>query len=82
MKSKPPRTPRHGRFRLSGVLSLLGVVGISALAQAPSLAPAPPQDQQPIGNLSEPSPQALGQKAWGILRDGLKETARTSAPRP
>src|SRR5882762_9527489 len=73
MKSKRPRTPRHWRLRLSGILSLLGMVGISALAQAPSLAPAPPQDKQPIGNVSEPSPQAPGEKAWGILRDGLKD---------
>src|SRR5437016_7307925 len=71
MKSKRRRTPRHWRLRLSGVLSLLG--GISALAQSPSLAPAPPPDRQPIGNASEPRPQAAGEKAWGILRDGLKD---------
>ena len=71
MKSKRRRTPRHWRLRLSGVLSLLG--GISALAQSPSLAPAPPPDRQPIGNAPEPRPQAAGEKAWGILRDGLKD---------
>ena len=69
MKSKRPRT-RQWRL-LSGILSLLGMVGISAQAQGPS--PAPVEDSQPIRNVSKPSPQAPGEKAWGILRDGLKD---------
>jgi len=72
MKSKRPGTVPHWRPRLDGVLRLLGVVGISALAQQPSSAPASPQGKPPIGCASEPSPQAPGEKAWGILRDGLK----------
>jgi len=47
------------------------MVGISAQAQGRS--PAAVQDSQPIGNVSEPRPQAPGEKAWGILRDGLKD---------
>ena len=73
MKSKRSWTAHHWKSVLSGILSLLGVASTSALAQAPSPAPAPPQAKQPAANAAVPSPQATREKAWGILRDGIKE---------
>lgn len=70
MKSKHSWTGRACEISLSCILSLLGAAGISALAQAPSS--APPQAKQPDADAPAMSSQAAGEKAWGILRDGMK----------
>src|SRR5712692_408328 len=75
MKSKQSLTVRRWRLGVTGILSLLGLAGIFVLAQAPS--PAPPEAKQPPGNAPAPSPQAPPQaadeRAWGILREGMKD---------
>jgi HEAT repeat protein len=59
---------------LGGILSLAGLAGSSAPAQIPSAAsPKLSEQQQPISYASEQSSPALVQKAWGILREGLKD---------
>jgi hypothetical protein len=77
MMSQRCWTVRRWKLGLSGVLSLLGVVAVSLLAQAPPSAPATPLIRQPLGKASATSPQAPpqgpGEKAWGILRDGLQD---------
>jgi HEAT repeat protein len=77
MKNARASTPRH--WKLCGVLSLLSVVGISAVRQAPSPGPATPQTKEPHRNASATSPpvsvEDSVEKAWGILRKGLKDTS-------
>jgi HEAT repeat protein len=73
MKSKRFGTACHCISGLSGLLCLFGIAGVSALAQVPSPAPAPSQAKQPAEKATAPSPQAAGEKAWGILRDELKD---------
>ena len=63
----------HLNFILGGILSLVGLAASSARAQTPSPAPAKPSTQQPASNASAQSSPAPGEKAWGILRDGLKD---------
>jgi hypothetical protein len=59
---------------LGGILSLAGLAGSCAPAQIPSAAlPKLSERQQPISYSSEQSSPALVQKAWGILREGLKD---------
>jgi len=72
MKNKHSWAGRACDIGLSGILSLLGAAGISALAQAPSPTPASPQAKQPDPEKPAMDPQAAGAKAWGILRDGMK----------
>jgi HEAT repeat protein len=78
MKNTLPHTP-HWKLRLSAVLSLLVAVGVSALAQASTSAPATPQAKESLGHASGTSPQVSpqdpGEKAWGILREGLKDNS-------
>jgi len=75
MKSKQSLTVRRWKLGVTGILILLGLAGIFVLAQAPS--PAPPEAKQPPGNAPAPSPQAPPQaadeRAWGILREGMKD---------
>src|SRR5713101_4845412 len=71
MKSKQSLTVRRWKLGVTGILILLGLAGIFVLAQAPS--PAPPEAKQPPGNAPAPSPQAADERAWGILREGMKD---------
>jgi HEAT repeat protein len=73
MNSKHSRTGRACEIGLSGILSLLGAAGIPGLEQAPSPVPASPQTKQPNAEKPAMDPQAAGVKAWGILRDGMKD---------
>ena len=58
---------------LGGMLSWLGVGSSSANAQTPSPASQNPSTQQPASNASVQGSQAPDVKAWGILREGLKD---------
>jgi HEAT repeat protein len=58
---------------LSGILSILGIAGSRSAGQVPSSVSATPQSKQPAGNAPVPAPQEPGEKAWGILRQGLKD---------
>src|SRR5713101_555618 len=75
MKSKQSLTVRRWKLGVTGILILLGLAGIFVLAQAPS--PAPPEAKQPPGKAPAPSlqapPQAADERAWGILREGMKD---------
>src|SRR5713226_6361730 len=73
MNSPQSWTWRFCVLGLSGVLSLLGAAGISALAQAPSPTPASPHAKQPAAEAPPTELQAAGEKAWGILREGMKD---------
>ncbi len=73
MKRKRFRMGRRWKPGLSGFLGLAGLAGVSAHAQAPSPSLAPAQTKQLTGNAPAPVSQAPGEKAWGILRDGLKD---------
>jgi HEAT repeat protein len=73
MKRKHSWTARCCKPGLSAFLSLLCAAGISALVQAPSPAPAPLQGKQPAAEAPDTGVQAASEKAWGILRDGLKD---------
>jgi HEAT repeat protein len=79
MKNSRPSIPHHWGLSLSGVLGLLAAFGISALAQAPTAAPAAPEAKGPVASTSATSPQVSPQdpseKAWGILREGLKDNS-------
>jgi HEAT repeat protein len=74
MNNRRRSIPHHWKQSLSGVLGLLGAVVISALAQAPTSLPRAhrAQDPAPSGQVSSEDP---GEKAWGILRQGLKDTS-------
>jgi len=63
-------TARHLNLVLGGVVSLVGVANTAALGPSPG--PAPPTTRQPRASTAAPSSQAAAEKAWGILRDGLK----------
>ncbi len=63
-------TARHLNLVLGGVVSLVGVANTAALAPSPG--PATPTTRQPGASTAGPSSQAAAEKAWGILRDGLK----------
>jgi hypothetical protein len=63
----------HLNLALGGILSLAAVAGSSARAQTPPPEAAKPSTQQPASNPSTQSSSALGKKAWGILREGLKD---------
>jgi HEAT repeat protein len=64
-------------FGLFGVLGLLSVTGISARAQAPTASPAPSQEKQPAVSAAatntSATPQTPREKAWGILREALRD---------
>src|SRR5438876_169678 len=70
MKSKQSWMGRQSKRVLTRIMSLAAIVGTTALAQAPAPEPAAKQE---TGNTAVPSSQATTEKAWGILRDGLKE---------
>src|SRR5207302_3843379 len=70
MKSKQSWMGRQSKRVLTGIMSLAAIVCTTALAQAPAPEPAAKQE---TGNTAVPSSQATTEKAWGILRDGLKE---------
>jgi len=72
MKTKVDWGRVPSRLCLHGILSLLGVVGSPTLAQAPAPTSAPLPAKQP-DTAPTASAQAAGEKAWGILRDGLKD---------
>ena len=64
----------HLSFALVGILSSVALGGSSARGQAPFPAPAKPSGQeQPASSASEQSAPVLAEKAWGMLRDGLKD---------
>jgi HEAT repeat protein len=64
----------HMSLALGGILSFAGLAGSTPRLQVPSPAPAKPSEQQqPARNNSEQSSPAFSEKAWGILRDGLKD---------
>src|SRR5438876_3360873 len=70
MKSKQSWMGRQSKRVLTRIMSLAAIVGTTALAQAPAPEPAAKQE---TGNTAVPSSQATTEKAWRILRDGLKE---------
>ncbi len=72
MKSKQSWMGRHSKRVLTGIMSLAAIVGTTALAQAPSPGPATPTAKQPASDTTDFRSQASIEKAWGILRDGLK----------
>jgi len=63
-------TARHRNLVLGGAVSLVGVANTAALAPSPG--PATPTTRQPGASTAAPSSQAAAEKAWGILREGLK----------
>jgi len=73
MKRKHSWTGRCCKPGLGAFLSLLCAAGIPALAQAPFPAPAPLQAKQPATEVPETGLQAASEKAWGILREGMKD---------
>jgi HEAT repeat protein len=77
MKTKQNWTARRWELYVCGVIGLLSAVSTCALAQAqaPSPAPEQPQAKQPAVNAAEPNPQAPVEKAWGILREGMKDNS-------
>src|SRR6267142_2391930 len=72
MKTKRDWARVPSRLYLGGVLSLLGAVGSSTHAQAPTPTSPPLPAKQP-DTAPMASAQAAGEKAWGILRHGLKD---------
>lgn len=68
---------RPWKIGFGGVLSLLGVASISALAQAPTSPTAPAPEKQPAANAPATNARATAQppreKAWRILRDALQD---------
>jgi HEAT repeat protein len=58
---------------LGAILSLVAAAGSSARAQTPCPRPSSPSTRQPGCNPSTQSSSAPGEKAWGILRDGLRD---------
>src|SRR5690348_1487211 len=72
MKTKRDWAAVPSKLCLKGILSILGVAGSSAFAQAPS-EPATAALKEQAGNTALPSLQATAEKAWGVLREGLKE---------
>ncbi len=75
MKNKQNWATRRSRLCLGGIIGLVSAAGNSALAQAPSSAPEPPQAKQPAPNAAVPHPQAPVKKAWRILREGMKDAS-------
>jgi HEAT repeat protein len=73
MKTKRDWATVPSKLCLKGILSILGVAGSSAFAQAPAPEPATAALKEQPGNTALPSLQATAEKAWGILREGLKE---------
>ena len=71
MKTKRDWTAVPSRFCASGILSLLGVAGSSTFAQAPAPGPVTPRAKQAADNTAASS-QTTAEKAWAILREGLK----------
>src|SRR5205809_523219 len=69
MKSKQSWMGRQSKRVLTGIMSLAAIVGTTALAQAPAPEPAAKQE---TGNTAVPTSQATAEKAWAILREGLK----------
>lgn len=63
---------RPVRLYLLGVLGLLSGMGISAQAQAPPAPQEKPPAAAPVTNAAT-APQIPREKAWGILREALKE---------
>src|ERR1700747_537987 len=63
MNTKRDGAAVPSKLCLKGILSILGVAGSSAFAQAPASEPA----------TAALSLQATAEKAWGVLREGLKE---------
>src|SRR5882724_7145489 len=72
MKSNRDWARVPSKLCLRGILSFLGAVGSSTLAQVPTPTSAPLPAKQP-DTAAAASAQAAGEKAWGILRDGLKD---------
>jgi HEAT repeat protein len=73
MKTKRDWAAVPSKLFVCGILSLLGVAGSFTLAQAPAPEQAMSPARQSADNTAIPSSQATAEKAWGILRDGLKE---------
>src|SRR5205807_804730 len=63
---------RQSKRVLAGIMSLAAIVGTTALAQAPTPEPATTAVKEQAGNTALPSSQATAEKAWAILREGLK----------
>ena len=72
MKSKQSWMGRQSKRVLTGIMSLAAIVGTTALAQAPTPEPATTAVKEQAGNTALPSSQATAEKAWAILREGLK----------
>ena len=71
MKTKRDWAAVPSKFCTSGILSLLGVAGSSTFAQAPAPGPVTPPAKQAADNIAASS-QTTAEKAWAILREGLK----------
>ena len=73
MKIKRGWATVRSKLCLCGILSLVGVAGSSTFRQAPP----PPSTSSPAKEPSDTArvagKEADGQKAWGILREGLKD---------
>jgi HEAT repeat protein len=71
---KPSRAVRQrgvARMRMLGLLTLLSVQSVEQLQYPPFPAT---RAQEPSARLQEKSSESLGEKAWRILREGLKDT--------
>ena len=81
MKSKQSWMGRQSKRVLTGIMSLAAIVGTTALAQAPAPEPATTAAKEQAGNTALPSSQATAEKAWAILREGLKNENAEKRPK-
>jgi HEAT repeat protein len=58
---------------LAAVLGIAGLQGVSAFAQIPLSAKEKPPESEAAATSAPASAAAPGEKAWGILRDGIKD---------
>src|SRR4029077_8467527 len=75
MKTRQRWAGRRSRLFLGRIVGVLSAARPTVFAQSPSPVPASPRAKQPAANAAEPSPQSLDEKAWGILREGIKDNS-------